>query len=234
MAANPGPPAQGTYRVWGMDSFEVAPDQRGVISYDGFQTLTSDRRGGATRFIAKADYTRIDQGARSARHAYFIQTVGDDGEVRDGDDNTDPDFLTILNQPFSVALDPPAMRELVRLAAPVPFDFPTPIVGASLRGELVRRPPGTIAGRPAVGLSFNAAGPMRGRLPGAAFSLDGQMRLAGQAFYDKTTLVLLSLEMTLEISGNISGASSPQPVKITYRRSIRYDPQAKTLKEARP
>lgn len=218
------------YRVSGVDSFALGnADQRGVITYDGVQILKVVKQGNRLRFTARVRYTRIDQGARSEATGSFVELVLPNGDTEDLEAN-DPDFLTILNQPFSVQLDGAAMRDLARLKSPVPFDFPAPMVGASLRGTLQRTADGEIAGRKSIGLVFSAAGPLSGRLPGHPQALQGTMRLDGRAYYDVENSVLLSLEMTLEIGGHVTGDVVAAPVTIVYRRSIRLDPSV--VKEA--
>jgi hypothetical protein len=218
------------YRVSGIDSFTLGGlDQRGVITYDGAERLTVEKRAGKLRFTAIVRYTRIDQGAKSTATGSFVEIVEPNGDTEDVQSD-DPDFLTILNQPFSIQLDGEAQRALNQLKGAVPFDFPAPMVGASLRGTLRRSADGEIAGRRSIGLVFSAAGPLSGRLPGHPQALAGTMRLDGRAYYDVSTALLLALELTLEISGHVTGDVVAQPVTIVYRRSIRLDPHA--VKEA--
>jgi hypothetical protein len=222
--------ADSAYRVAGADSFTLGGlDQRGVITYDGVETLKSEHLGGKVKFSARVRYTRIDQGAKSLVTGSFVELMSPNGETEDAE-SSDPDFLTILNQPFSVQLDGAAMRALTQLRQAVPFDFPAPMVGASLRGTLQRTADGDIAGHKTIGLLFNAAGPLSGKLPGHPEALVGQMRLDGRAYYDTASDLLLALELTLEISGHVTGDVIAQPVTIVYRRSIRLDPHA--VKEA--
>jgi hypothetical protein len=214
------------YSIQGLDSFTVgSDDQRGDIAYAGRETLVRERRGGVTRFTARARFERIDQGAKSMQTAVFVEDILADGSSRDVGSG-DPDFLTILNQPFSVLLDRETMQALRSLKGAVPFDFPAPMVGASVRGRLKHAIDGRISGREAVGISFEAQGPMNGRLPGRAVQLSGTLKLQSRAYYDALSAMLLSMEMRLEIAGHIVGDADPQPVKIVYWRAIRIDPPA--------
>ena len=73
--------------------------------------------------------------------------------------------------------------------------------------------------RHAVGVRFEAAGPMKGALPDRpGLTLDGTIAMRGNAYYDATDAMLLSLETTVTISGNVSNRTGKDPVTITYRQ----------------
>ena len=57
------------------------------------------------------------------------------GEALDSADH-DPDYLTVLNQPFAAQLDRQTVDDLRHLKGALPFDFPSPFTGSSLHGYL--------------------------------------------------------------------------------------------------
>jgi hypothetical protein len=117
-----------------------------------------------------------------------------DGAFEDRLDD-DPDFLTILNQPFAARLDSATLLDVRELRKPVPF-----------------------------AVRFQAAGPMNGKLPGHAdANVAGKMRMDGTAYYALDNAMLLALNVTLTIDARLSESrpSVSVPVRITYRRSIR-------------
>jgi hypothetical protein len=214
--------ADQTYLVGGGDTFTVGGNAvKSEISYRGRQTLERERRAGTTIYRATVSYTRIDQGASSQATAHFVASVAPNGEERDLDDN-DPDYLTLLNQPFAVQLDLPTLHDLARLRADVPFDFPSPITGSSLHGRLRRIGAGPVAGMPALGVSFEAEGPMRGPLPDRPqLAMNGRIRMQGSAYYRTDDALLVLLDATLTISGKLTNPQQSDPVTIVYRRTIR-------------
>jgi hypothetical protein len=213
------------YRVEGKDSFQVgARDLRSEILYSGQETLSVRRSGTATRYTAHVDYVKIDGAQRSDERGSFESTLLPSGEQRD-DANRDPDYLTVLNQPFSVQLDAPTLRDLGRLRKRVPFQFASPMTRAPLHGYL-QRIGDAIAGRDRLlAVAFNAGGPMRGTLPDRpALSLAGQIRMTGTAYYRYTDALMMALDATLTITGNLDDRGHQQPVTIVYKRSIRAEP----------
>ena len=69
------------------------------------------------RFEARARYTRTGPDGESRAEARFVQVLLPNGTFEDRVDD-DPDFLTILNQPFAVRLDAATLRDLRALARP--------------------------------------------------------------------------------------------------------------------
>jgi len=210
------------YRVSGKDSFQIGSrDLRSEIVYDGTQSLTIARLGTTTRYVAHVTYTKTDAGASARATGSFASIMLPSGEQRD-ERNGDPDFLTILNQPFAVQLDLDTLREVARLDSPVPFAFASPMTGGRLSGTLRHITDGTILGERVVGVGFEARGPMRGAIPEHSdILLSGAMRMTGAAYYTERTALLLELEATLTISGNLADKASSDPVTIVYQRSMR-------------
>ncbi len=64
---------------------------------------------------------------------------------------------------------------------------------------------------------------MTGELPGhAGATVSGSMRMDGTAYYALDDALLLGLNATLTIEARLHDpSSSPMPVHITYRRTIR-------------
>ena len=223
------------YVVSGNDSYQVGrSDLRTTIAYSGTEQLAVVRNGARTRFTADVRYTRADEGGKVPARASFVQEMTPQGELQDKTD-LDPDYLTVLNQPFAVQLDAQTLRDLKRLRGRVPFDFPSPITGGALHGYLQRNAYSNVAGHRAIGVRFDASGPMSGPLPDhAAVSIDGKMRMSGTAYYAMSgPPLLLALEETLTISGTLRGRGDATPVTIVYRRSIKADDSAPPLTEAR-
>ncbi len=214
--------ADQSYDVVGSDSFSIAAgDITSRVNYRGTETLSEERNGRLMRLSARAQYVRSDQGAESQAEADYVADMAPDGSVVATADH-DPDYLTLLNQPFAAQLDRATLDDLQSLRAPLPFDFPSPFTGSSLHGYLEKLPPGSIAGRTAAGVSFEAAGPMRGALPDRpGLTLVGTIAMRGTAFYDRASAVLLALDATVTIAGYVSNRTGNDQVTIVYRRSIR-------------
>jgi hypothetical protein len=210
------------YLVWGRDSFSIgAGDIKSEVEYKGTQVLTVTRRGGSMRYTAKVDYLRSDQGATTDATADYVSDLMPSGEQFASADH-DPDYLTVLNQPFSAQLDMATLADLRHLRSAVPFDFPSPFTSSTLHGRLQRIGNGLIGPRRALGVSFTAGGPMRGALPDRrGLTLAGSIEMSGTAYYDLETALLLSLDATVTISGTVSNRAGNDPVTIVYRRTIR-------------
>jgi hypothetical protein len=218
--------ADQTYAVSGSDSYSVGSGGvKSEISYSGRETLELHRRAGTTIYDATVRYTRVDQGASADSNAHFVAAMNAAGEERDVDID-DPDYLTLLNQPFAVQLDGATLRDLARLRAEVPFAFPSPITGSALQGRLRRVGVGPIAGMPAVGVSFEADGPIHGPLPDRPhLAMSGRIRMQGTAYYRSEDALLLYLDAIITISGNLTNPEQSDPVTIVYRRRLRAEPR---------
>ncbi|MBV8198962.1 MAG: hypothetical protein JO263_12590 [Candidatus Eremiobacteraeota bacterium] len=191
------------------------------------QRLTITRDRDTLRFDAQASYVREAPGGKSAAHAHFVQTLSRDGGFEDELDD-DPEFLTILNQPFAVRLDYSTLRDIRTLRAPVPFEATSPLGGAALlRGFLRPGNSGPIGGRPTTAVRFDASGTMTGSLPGhGEATVSGTLRMDGVAYYSLGSGILLGLSVTLTIDASLHQhePSLRVPVRIVYRRSIRASP----------
>ena len=217
-----GAAADQGYIVSGSDTFAVGNgDVRSEISYQGNETLHTERHGNTVTYVARARYVRIDQGAKSSVTGSFSAELLPSGEQRDLRDR-DPDYLTVLNQPFAVQLDAPTLHDLAHLRSDVPFEFPSPITGSPLHGHLRRISEGVVGGERALGVAFDAGGPMRGPLPDRPhLLLAGKIRMHGSAYYRAEDALLLDLDATLTISGNLANPEASDAVQIVYRRHIR-------------
>jgi hypothetical protein len=213
------------YAVSGNDQYQIGQsDLRTSITYSGTQRLTVVKSGAQKRFTAQATYTRSDGAGSVPAQASFVQEMTPQGELQDKID-LDPDYLTVLNQPFAVELDSQTMHDLLRLQGRVPFVFPAPMTGGTLRGFLERGAIGRIGGRPALAVAFDASGPMAGPLPDhSQMSIDGTMRMNGTAYYSvRGEPLLLALNETLTISGSLHDRSQNSSVRIVYQRWIKAD-----------
>lgn len=222
------------YRVSGNDQYQIGQtDLQTSISYVGSQELTVRKDGPQTRFTAQAHYTRQDAAGKVPAQATFVQEMTPAGELRDKSD-LDPDYLTVLNQPFAVQLDQPTLHDLLHLRGRVPFAFPAPMIGGKLQGYLERGAIGRVAARPALSVNFDATGPMTGPLPDhAEMSIAGTMRMRGTAYYAvRGDALLLALNETLTITGTLNDRGHASPVTIVYRRSIKADDSAPAATEA--
>lgn len=213
------------YAVSGNDRYQIGQsDLQTSITYSGTQRLTVVQDGDQKRFTAQASYKRSDSAGSVPAQASFVQVMTPQGELKDRMD-LDPDYLTVLNQPFAVELDSLTLKELLHLRGRVPFVFPAPMTGGTLRGYLERGLIGRIGGRPALAVDFDATGPMAGPLPdNAQMSIKGTMRMRGTAYYAlRGEPLLLALNETLSISGSLHDRSQISPVKIVYQRWIKAD-----------
>jgi hypothetical protein len=214
--------ADQTYAVDGSDTFRAGSGEvRSQTVYHGVQRLTVARTGATTIYTARVEYDKTGDGGKQHQRASFTSTVLPSGAQQDGP-ASDPDYLTVLNQPFAVQLDAPTMRDLAHLTRPLPFAFPSPMTGARLRGTLRRLPDALVGGNRAMGIAFEATGPLHGALPDRpAMALAGSITMKGTAYYDYATTFLVALDATLSIDGNLDDDARRSPVSIVYARSIR-------------
>ena len=213
--------AEQAYAVEGRDTFRAGDtDVRSETVYRGMQRLTITHTGRSTTYIARVEYDREGDGGKQHQRASFTSTLLPSGEQKDGPGN-DPDYLTVLNQPFAVQLDTPTMRDLAHVKRAVPFDFPSPMTGATLHGTLRRLPDALVGGRRAMGIAFDAKGPLHGALPDRpTMQLAGSITMKGTAYYAYDSALLLALDATLAIDGNLDDNARRAPVSIVYARSI--------------
>lgn len=194
------------------------------VAYAGTERLSIRHEGRSLRFEAEARYTRAAADEKSVAEARFVQVLRPDGSFEDRVDD-DPDFLTILNQPFAVRLDRATLQDVRELHGPVPFAASSPLEGHTLlRGFLRPAVNGPIEGRPTVAVRFQAEGPMEGALPGQTdAAVSGHMRMDGIAYYALDGGLLLALDVTLTIDARLRerSASASVPVRIIYTRRIR-------------
>jgi hypothetical protein len=101
-----------------------------------------------------------------------------------------------------------------------------------LRGFLRPAPGGEVDGSPVIAVKFEAEGVMTGALPAHATArMTGQMRMEGTAYYASGSALLLALDATLTIVAQLQqDAREKVPVRIVYRRSIRANSAARTLR----
>ncbi len=214
--------ADETYGVSGEDVYRIGsavPQTK--IAYTGTQHLSVARDNNGARFVAEATYTRTDDSGKATVHARFVQQMAKDGTFEDRVDE-DPDFLTILNQPFAIELDPTTMGDLQRLHGSVPFEATSPLGGARLHGYLRPAGKGRIRNVPSTGVRFSAQGPMTGSLPQhPEDSLNGTIHMDGTAYYSQRDSLLVSLDATLTIEGKLLNDNTAVPVRIVYHRTIR-------------
>jgi hypothetical protein len=213
------------YTIGGEDSFRIAgKGMHSKITYTGSQRLTIERLGKVTRFTASVAYDRHEDGAATRATGSFASVILANGDQQDESDN-DPDYLTILNQPFSIELDGPTIRDLRSLTRPMPFDVPSPMTGAPLHGSLRRLADGLIGGKRVLGIAFVAKGRLHGALPDRpGMELTGTITMNGTAYYAYADALLLALDATLQIGGTVATGGQHNPVTIVYKRTIR--PQA--------
>lgn len=226
--------AEQTYTVAGRDSFSIGAGViQSEVTYDGTETLTIKQRGKAARMRAHVSYKRSDGAASTDATGDFVADVLPSGETLESADR-DPDYLTVLNQPFAARLDGQTLSDLQHLQGALPFDFPSPITGSSLHGYLQHLAGGMVGTRRSTGVRFEAAGPMKGELPDRpGLTLIGTIAMRGTAYYDIDTATLLELETTVTITGNVSNRSGKDPVTIVYARTIRARPALATERTAR-
>lgn len=211
------------YRTAGEDVYRVGAQPATHITYSGTQVLAVRGEGSELSFVAQARCDRTDPSGTTTERARFVQAMLPDGTFEDRSDD-DPDFLTILNQPFAVRLDPTTIRDLSELRAPVPFTAASPVGSGDLTGALRPGTPGIIDGHRVVGVEFRANGTVNGPLPGRAATIEGHIRLDGTAYYDVREQLLLALDARLTIDGMLSnGHLAAVPVRIVYDRTIKID-----------
>jgi len=206
------------------------------VSYAGTERLTVTRHGKQVRFEARALYTRNGPDGKSRGDARFVQVLSSSG-LEDRVDS-DPDFLTILNQPFAVWLDKTTLADLRMLRSRVPFSASSPLGDATvLRGFLRPGASGPIDGRPTVAVRFEAAGAISGDLPGHADgAVSGTMRMDGTAYYAIESAMLMALSVTLTLDAHLTQAhqSASVPLHITFhlqRVTERLLPQLREWRE---
>ncbi|HTJ28319.1 MAG TPA: hypothetical protein VMA36_19335 [Candidatus Limnocylindria bacterium] len=226
--------AEQAYTVDGRDIFRIGDgDVQSQTMYHGTERLTITRDTDGTHYTARVEYDKNGDAGKQHESASFSSTLLPSGEQRDGPAN-DPNYLTILNQPFAVQLDAPTMRDLAHVKRPVPFDFPSPMTGAPLRGTLRRLPDAMVGARRVMGIAFEARGPLHGALPDRpAMALAGSITMKGTAYYAYDSSLLLALDATLAIEGTIEDTARRTPVSIVYARSMRSS-SGRTVAPATP
>ena len=101
------------YQTAGEDVYRIETSQSlSRVRYAGTQLLRIAHEGDGLRFDAQASYVREAPDGKSSARAHFVQTLSRDGGFEDVLDE-DPEFLTILNQPFAVRLDDSTYRKSV-------------------------------------------------------------------------------------------------------------------------
>jgi hypothetical protein len=213
------------YATLGSDDFSIGSDAAGGdVHYKGTQSLHIAVHGKFIRYRASVAYTRSEQGIASSAKATYVADVLPTGELANAADD-DPNYLTVLNQPFAAQLDTQTLADLRHLRKPLPFQFPSPFTGSSLHGFLEHRSGGAFGKHRSVAVRFEAAGTMRGALPDRAeLVLVGKIAMRGTAYYDSVTALLLALDTTVTISGTVSNHAAKDPVRIVYTRSMRALP----------
>ncbi len=226
--------ADETYGVTGQDVYRIGDTvPQTKIAYTGTQHLSVARDNNGSRFVAEATYTRTDDSGKATVHARFVQRMGRDGSFEDQVDE-DPDFLTILNQPFAIQLDRTTMHDLQRLHGSVPFEATSPLGGARLHGYLRPAGKGRIQNVLSTGVRFSAQGPMTGSLPQhPEDSLNGTIRMDGTAYYSEHDSILVALDATLTIEGKLLNNNTAVPVRIVYHRTIRAGQSGVSWAEAK-
>lgn len=217
--------ADQAYAVDGSDTFRIPGSTLGAqVAYAGTGRLRAVHEADGTRFTTVVDYRRTVDGTTTRVSGSYATTISADGVAHDGPDE-DPDDLTILKQPFAVQLDATTLRDLSALRSTIPFDFPSPIIGATLHGALRRLPDARLHGLRVLGISFSAHGPLHGSLPGRPhLSVTGTIEMNGRAYYAYENALLLGLDATLAIAGTVDGSGAgdqAEPVHLVYRRTIR-------------
>ena len=225
--------ADQSYDVSGIDSYTIGASVPATqIGYTGTQHLTVVKNGSTVRYEAQARYTRTADSTKASARATFVQElVG--GAFQDRTDD-DPDFLTILNQPFAVQLDATTLHDLRSLRGSVPFQATSPLGSSVLHGFLRPSAGGRVNGKRVVGVRFEADGPMSGPLPERNDTqIAGTIRMDGTAYYAVDSALLMGLDATLTITGKLVDRSNSVPVKIVYRRDIRATSTSQSWNEAR-
>lgn len=231
VAASAAARADEAYTVDGRDVFKIGSTNAGSTTvYHGSQKLAIRKSGRATTYVARVDYDKDGEGGKEHAHASYTTTMLPSGDQHDGPAH-DPDYLTVLNQPFSVQLDADTMRDLAHVKRPVPFDFPSPMTGAPLKGTLRRLPDAMMNGVRVMGIAFEATGPLNGALPDRPeMALAGTITMKGTAYYAYRNALLLALDATLGIDGNLDSTAKKAPVSIVYARTIRSAPSQETAR----
>jgi hypothetical protein len=222
--ARSGAHAAQSYAVAGKDQFSIgAGDITSEVAYAGTQTLAITHHGKFTRMRARVVYKRSDGAASTDAVGDYVADLAPTGELVASADR-DPDYLTVLNQPFAAELDRATLGDLKHLHGAVPFDFPSPFTGSSLHGYLQHIGSGGFGPRHVVGVRFEAEGPMKGALPDRpGLTLSGKIAMKGTAYYDTDSSLLLVLDTTVTITGNVSNRTGNDPVTIVYQRKISAD-----------
>lgn len=234
LCARPALALDQRYGVSGRDTYRIGTTSLdSTIVYSGVQRLRIARSGRTQRFSAVVRYTRRDQSGSVPGQASFVQELSPAGNLHDKSDG-DPDYLTVLNQPFAIQLDAATLSDILHLRGRVPFDFPSPMTGGSLHGFLQRGGISRVNGRPCVAVAFDSSGPMIGPLPDhSRIAIRGTMRMQGTAYYSTSSAMLLALNETMRIDGTLDDKEKRTNVAITYARSIKADDSLPAFTEAR-
>jgi hypothetical protein len=208
------------YQLRGVDRYAVVGGHaRYNVSLAGSQRLKIATVKGRMRFTVRAHYVRTANNNRDSVQAFFTQSMRPDGDLDDGT-SYDPDYVTILNQPFAVWIDSDTRSG--GDSARVPLTFDAPLTGGTLRGYLARAGVGIVAGRRAVSMRFDASGPMSGSdSDDPQRRIRGTVRMRGTAYYGARDGLLLALDETFSVSARLYEGSHSLPLQIVHRRFIK-------------
>jgi hypothetical protein len=217
-----------SFKVTGDDTVTVSGHlQR--ITYDGLDQVAVMGAGSSLRFSSQASYQR-GLGTSTSRHtARFTTEITADGNEHDLA-STDPDEMSVLHQPFTIALDRATRMGLLGMRERIPFAFAAPIGDTDVNGTLRRitSPAGTLA------VSFDASGPFSGEAPdNQSEQIDGSLHMHGTALYEAGNGVLLALHVSVEITGNVGVNHDSTAILIVHERRFEREDAPKISSASR-
>ncbi len=221
--ASLGALADQRYSVSGSDRYTMGSAANSdTLSLTGDETLTIRKRGSRTEFTAQLSGTQSDGSETLPLRGSFTQVLTSSGDLRD-EANADPQFATILNQPFDIEIDGQTLNDLLHSRARLMLNMPAPLTGGTLRGYLQRGAIARVGSVRALQVRFDATGPAHGRVAGdGAPTIGGTVQMHGTAYYAlRGVPLLLGLDETFTMTAALHDEGRTVPVVVVHRRRFR-------------
>ncbi|MGH7756770.1 MAG: hypothetical protein ACREM8_10870 [Vulcanimicrobiaceae bacterium] len=213
----PAPGGERFYKVSGRDTVQLgAAGRQQRVDYSGIEHVAIADGDNGARYSSHVSYVRGDASDVAHRTASFVSEITADGSEHDIA-GSDPDEMTVLHQPFTIALDRATRLGIAAMRGSIPFDFTAPVGTTTVDGKLQRvaSAPGTLA------VAFDASGPFSGQVsdrPGE--TITGRLHMRGSALYLAADGSLISLQVRVEIDGSVDGGAKSAPIAIVHQRAF--------------
>lgn len=206
------------YALRGSDTYEISRGASIIVVYAGTERLRVSLTKSESDLAIATRYLRLNATRLAHRNAGFYERIGANGATLE-QGGSDPDFLTLLNQPMRAWIDRKTLHALVNLRTNLPFEAPSPL-GGTLLGTLEHDRNSAHPNH--VVLSFSATGLMLGKITAqATLFADAAITMHATGFYARQSGLLDQLWVTLRVNGTLRGVEGTTPLRIIYRRRFK-------------